>query len=165
MSNLSNQIKLLFEQGNTPVTIADLLDLNLTDVLLVLNSIGLIKNTGVIESKSLNEVTPDHARPISGVSTDVNDITPEKIFSLHKVQIAERICQLALTSDNDSAAAKCAIYANEETTGRNEARAVRNRNVGKIINIDKLLIHMNQTNDRLAETLGSKCQLAQEIAV
>lgn len=150
MSNLANQIKQLYEQGNSPVQIAEMLDLNLADVLLVLNSIGCLNPA----RKSNTSPAPISSNSV--IAGDATERTAADIFKENETAIAQKIVNLAMSDipEHAGVAAKCAIYAREEVTGRNDARAKRNNGMVKIINIDKLLIHQAQTKDRLANLLG-----------
>ena len=141
MSNQANQIRVLFQQGNTPAQISELLSMALIDVLLVLNSIGLINgNTRVREHDGNNE--------------NDTDKEAQNLFKANQVLMAQRIIAIACDPDSPSAAAKCAIYANEEATGRNDARAKKLGQLGKIVNIQMLLQNRDQAKNILDSILS-----------
>ena len=144
MSNQANQIRVLFQQGNTPAQISELLSMALIDVLLVLNSIGLINGNSRVREHDGNNQD----------SSSNDEKEAQNLFKANQVLMAQRIIAIACDPDSPSAAAKCAIYANEEATGRNDARAKKLGQLGKIVNIQMLLQNRDQAKNILDSILS-----------
>lgn len=154
MSGTSEQIVILYNQGNTPETIASLLELSLADILLILQGAGKLTEKKVKNNLELSKsvVTPEGVQLYEASPEEAKDV----FLRYHRIS-ALKICKLAESDDNELVPAaiqlKAAIYVNEENTGRNEARA-RKEIRGLALDIGQLLIHAAAANSRVANVLG-----------
>jgi hypothetical protein len=164
MSGTSEQITILYRQGNSPEQISELLSLELTDVLLILNDSGLLSKRNVKTNLKVNAIMTSEGGP-SNINTNdvalVSNENAEDIFKKYQSQVARKIINIALSEPDEtlpaSVVAKCAIYAREEGTGRNEARAKKDAETNRLVkNIGELFLHAQMAANSVNRALGVK---------
>jgi hypothetical protein len=192
MSSASEQILLLYDNGLPPDEIAAQLGFDLTDVLLILNSTGKLTKKKIASNVKLNAIITSpltsllqggevNNAPYEKPGETVNcnngnlaiyneDETVEQIFQKNQKMIARKICEVALSSPDEKTPAgviiKAGIYANEEATGRNEAKAKRKNN-SMLIDIAELLRQSKIADQRVNKALeihGEVLQLTEKMA-
>lgn len=159
MSNTAEQITTLFKQGNDATEIAQLLELELTDVLLILQGSGLLTAKNIAKNnkrkaKIVNSVV--EGEPPDIIIVDQSE-SAEDVYKKHQLQIARNLVSIAISEPNNelhaSVITKAAIYCNEEATGRNEARAKKQNN-SLLLNLAEILQHAQNAKDRVNQVLG-----------
>jgi hypothetical protein len=181
MNSNSEQVIILFKQGNSPADIGDLLSLDIADVLLILNSAGMLTKKKVEASARAREFKErNNNQPIicddkerenysnscdndSDIDTNTNsDISIEEevaqMYRKYHKRIAKNLITIATSSPDEivpaGVIAKVGMYLNEEVTGRNDARA-RRQNQSMLLNVAEMLAHAKLAGERLNKILES----------
>lgn len=175
MSSTSEQIVILYKMQNTPQQIADMLELDLDSVLLLLQSQNLLSENNI---RKFQECSDKKKRKSSSTSsTEVNgqkeEESPEdfllenkqeikaktakEIYEEFQARTAKRICELAVSPITEDTPAsvilKAGIYVNEEASGRNEARAKKANN-SNLLDMAQLMHHLTLAKQQVNRALG-----------
>jgi hypothetical protein len=158
MSGTSEQIVILYDGGNKPEEIAEMLSLRLEDVLLILHGKNRLSQENIKKNLQVNAIITSQEKGADVTSLpEVKDETVEEIYKNAHKQVAKNLVMIATAKPDEitpvGVIAKVGMYINEEVTGRNEARAKKN-NGGLLINIAEMLIHGQLANNRVNEALG-----------
>jgi len=169
MSAFSEQIVLLYKMRETPVSIAQMLGVNEDEVLLILEGRGLLtlKNiTKYQEMATINNsaAAPPTENPPEGSTTSISlitpveEVTPAKVYEEYQLRIAKNVCRIAASEESETLPAgvivKAAIYANEEATGRNDARAKKNLGHGLLLNMAQMMRDIELAQTQVDRALG-----------
>lgn len=163
MSGTSEQIVILYRMGNSPKEIAEMLSLQETDVLVILNSRELLTEKNISRyqkvANPIEKLFPlENDKPSVEVEENNTPKTAAEIYQDAQTEVAKVICELARSEiDQDLPASvklKAAIYVQEEATGRNEARAKKVNNA-LLLNVGEFMQQIKLANSQVDRALGN----------
>lgn len=151
MTHATAQIEAMFNEKCTVEQIAEALGYDSEVVQILYAALEKKRNAkNIPTSINLGQTAALHSN-----NTKIEDgETAEEIYTKNQVAVARRIIHIGLTEkDNIGAAAKCLMYAREEATGRNDARA-KKLSVNALMDIGKALLTISNAHGRVDAALG-----------